>query len=332
MSGSNDPTNDVRPLLAGEGGGASHGVSGLRFGLGGAALETVRSKSSEFNLLAGGRGCELIEGCLQAGERLTLVPSDGAGGIEACYLLAGGLRCDLPAGAVDLVAGDYFSAAGLERPVIFTATDEARFLYVTSQPTFHEMSETVRELMRLAVEVEMKDGYTAEHCLRLQRLSFATGRVLGLDPHDLHLLDYGAYLHDVGKIRVPVEILQKPAKLDEDEWRLVRRHPTYGREMLDGTFMAEAGRIVEQHHERLDGSGYPNGIASDEIDTMAYIVAVADTYDAMTTDRSYRRALPAAEAFAELERHAGVHYPRDVVRAFRAAAREIEAGPAAGPA
>ena len=86
--------------------------------------------------------------------------------------------------------------------------------------------------------------------------------------------------------------------------------------MLDPTFLRPAGYVVEQHHERLDGSGYPYGLAGKEISTEASIVAVADTFDAMTTDRPYRKALSAETAFAELERFKGLHYPREVVRAF----------------
>ncbi|HZJ09449.1 MAG TPA: HD domain-containing phosphohydrolase, partial [Trueperaceae bacterium] len=119
-------------------------------------------------------------------------------------------------------------------------------------------------------------------------------------------------------------ILLKPGKLDEDEWRVIRKHPGYGRELLENTFMRIAGPIVEQHHERADGSGYPYGLAGDEILVEASIVAVADTYDAMTTDRPYRKGLPHEAAFAELDSLADSQHPREVVRAFRSAAARLE--------
>lgn len=170
----------------------------------------------------------------------------------------------------------------------------------------------------------MKDGYTADHCDRLQALSYATGLELGLSTSRLRLLDQGAYLHDVGKISVPIEILQKPSSLTSSEWDAIKRHPTAGRELLDKTFMKEAGKIVEQHHERLDGSGYPYGLAGSDVLIEATIVAVADTYDAMTTDRPYRRALSRDEALAEIQKYAGVHYPKEVVRAFMSAIKKLE--------
>jgi HD-GYP domain-containing protein (c-di-GMP phosphodiesterase class II) len=302
-------------------------VSGLQVRRKGEALETVTTKSMIIQLLVAG-GVEIAEGTLASGERITLIPA-GSGvddAVETYYLLSGKLARTGPEHRQELLGpGDYIVTRGLTEEVIFSAVEEVRFLYATTRPFFHEISQAHQELMRLAVEIEMKDGYTAEHCLRLQRLSFATGAEIGLSSHRLALLDQGAYLHDIGKVRVPLEILQKPAALTKAEWKVVKQHPIFGREMLEPTYVREAGPIVEQHHERLDGSGYPFGLAGDEILPEAYLVAIADTYDAMTTDRVYRKALPVAEAEAELRRYAGVHYPRELVSAFLSAVRRVEA-------
>jgi putative nucleotidyltransferase with HDIG domain len=269
---------------------------------------------------------EVHQVTLASGERITLLPPgpEDADAVEMYYVLDGTLAYQETDEAVTLGAGDYFVSQGLAQEAIFSAIGEVRLLYCTSKPFFHEISGKLKELMRLAVEVELKDGYTAAHCLRLQKLSFATGQEVGLNSHRLYLLSRGAYLHDVGKIRVPVEILQKPAALTPDEWTIIKQHPTFGRELLEATFVREAGEIVEQHHERMDGSGYPFGITSDEILPESYIVAIVDTYDAMTTDRVYRRARPVAEAKAELSTHAGVHFPRELVKAFLATVDRLE--------
>lgn len=293
----------------------------------GESLETVSSKAGEIRLLVSEGSTEVIEGVLGRGERITLTPA--AGSVETYYLLEGALRYD-PSGErrgrerpspLIVGPGDHIVTKALAEPVTFVAQRDVRFLYVTSQPIFHEVSQKVGELMRLSIEVEVRDGYTAEHCYRLQALSYATGRVLGLPPNRLYLLNFGAYLHDVGKIKVPAAILQKPAALTPDEWAIIKKHPTFGRELLESTFMSEAGAIVEQHHERSDGSGYPYGLSGDAILVEASIVAVADTYDAMTTDRPYRRASSPAEACAEIRRYAGRHYPVEVVEAFFEALR-----------
>ena len=282
----------------------------------GASLETVASRAGKVDLLVSAQDLEIVEGTLEKGERITLVPSAGA--VETYYILAGSLRGDLPVGPLNVRAGDLLITESLEAPLILSADEAVRFLYVTSRPTFHEISGRLGELMELAVEVEIKDGYTAEHCLRLQRLSFETGRELGLAPDRLRLLSYAAYLHDVGKIKVPTAMLEKPTELTQDEWALMRKHPTFGRELLETTFMREAGRIVEGHHERMDGSGYPYGLLDEDILLESYIVAVTDAYDAMTTERPYHRAVSHEEAVAELRRCAGLYYPAEVTEAFLA--------------
>ncbi len=288
----------------------------------GASLETVASRAGTIDLLVSAQSFEIIEGTLRKGERMTLLPSEGA--VEVYYLLEGSLRGDVPSGPLNVRVGDLLLTESLETPTILSADEDVRFLYVTSSPTFHEISGRLGELMELAVEVEIKDGYTAEHCLRLQRLAYETGRELGLTPDRLRLLSYAAYLHDVGKIKVPAAMLEKPAALTQDEWALMRQHPIFGRELLETTFMREAGRIVEGHHERMDGSGYPYGLAGGNILLESYIVAVADAYDAMTTERPYHKAVSHEEAVAEVRRCAGLHYPVEVTEAFFATLKKTE--------
>ena len=276
----------------------------------GESLETVASKAIEVQLLVAGQGLEIHQGILHKGERITLESVEQA--METYYILEGTLLC----GSEVLGAGDYLVTEALQGTYTLSARTDVQFLYLTSMPTFHRVSRELDELLQLAVEVEIKDGYTAEHCRRLQILSYAAGRELGLAQDRLFLLDYGAYLHDVGKVKVPVSILQKPSALTKAEWVIMKKHPIYGRELLEKTYLKKASTIVEQHHERLDGSGYPYGLSKDEILIESYIVAVADTYDAMTTDRPYRGALPPEEAFAELRKHADIYYPKEVVKAF----------------
>lgn len=295
------------------------GLPGLHVRRHGESLERVEGRLGALRLLVATE-MELVEGTLIAGERVTLVPDRTSTDLatEVYYLLSGRLARVGDDEAAPLGPGDYLVTRGIEEEVIFTALENVTFLYFTSRPFFHEIGGRLHELMRLAVEVEVKDGYTAEHCRRLMRLSFATGQTVGLDSHRLRLLDRAAYLHDVGKVKIPTEILQKPTALTDEEWAVVKQHPTFGREMLEQTFVHEAAPIVEQHHERLDGSGYPHGVAKEEILPESYIVAIADAYDAMTTDRVYRKAMSAAEAESELRRFSNIHYPKELVDAFLA--------------
>lgn len=305
---------------------AGRAPTGLRITGPSSSLESVVTKAGSLDLLASGHGVEVVRGSLQDGERLNFVPAEPGGprAIEVAVLIDGTLLLPDALGGGALAAGSVLSAEGLDEPVSFTARGDVSFLYVTSAPMFHHISHDMHELRRLAVDIEVTDGYTADHCDRLQRLSYATGRELGLNASQLYNLDFGAYLHDVGKIRVPTSILLKPGKLDAEEWAIIKQHPSHGRELLENTFMRVAGPIVEQHHERCDGSGYPYGLSGDEILIESAIVAVADTYDAMTSDRPYRKGLPPETAFEELESLADSQHPREVVRAFRSAATRLE--------
>lgn len=282
----------------------------------GESLEVTRSHTGEIHLLSTRYTAELVRTTMKVGKRITLTPAEDSRVTEIYFILKGMLRCDLPTGPLRISSGDYLIAEDLEQPVIFTTETNVEFLYLTSHPFFHHISSELHELRQLAVEVEQKDGYTANHCERLQSLSYTVGEVLGLPLYRLHYLDYGAYLHDVGKVDIPIEILNKPAALTPLEWDIIKKHPVFGREMVEQTFMKEAGPIIEQHHERLDGSGYPYGLSGDEILTESYIVAVADAYDAMTSNRPYRRALSHNEAVEELTRFAGQRYPSEIIRAF----------------
>ena len=304
-------------------------VPGLSLSKKGESLETVASPIVTLRLLFSLPHLEAIEGILAEGKRLTVVPPEDSYGdmVEAWYILEGSLYSDLAEQTLKVQAGDFIIAQNLQNTTIFFAKTNVRFLYISTLPTFHELSDSIGELKRLAVEVEMKDGYTADHCARLQSLSFATGKELGLPHYRLHLLDSGTYLHDVGKVKIPLEILNKPAKLTPEEFKIIQGHPTFGREMLDETWMRASGSIVEQHHERLDGSGYPYGLSGENILIESYIVAVADTYDAMTTNRPYRKGLRPKEAFAELQKFAGIHYPKEVVKAFFSAIKRVELRP-----
>lgn len=169
----------------------------------------------------------------------------------------------------------------------------------------------------LAEAVEKRDPYTGGHVRRVVYYSLLLGHEMGLDDEDLERLRITATLHDVGKIAVPDEVLRKPAPLDEEEIRIMRRHPEDGAAILSAVANLEHVLPgVRHHHERLDGRGYPDGLVDEQIPLAARIIAVADTYDAMTTSRPYRSALEASVAEEEIRRGAGTQFCPQVVAAF----------------
>ncbi|MDQ1560127.1 MAG: cyclic di-GMP phosphodiesterase [Pyrinomonadaceae bacterium] len=172
-------------------------------------------------------------------------------------------------------------------------------------------------LKALAAALETRDTDTHGHSERVVSFSLRLGRELKLDEEGLRSLEFGALLHDIGKIGIPDMILRKPAALSDEEWLTMRRHPALGQQILRGIeFLEGAARVVGQHHEKWDGTGYPLGLRAEEIDLNARIFAVADAFDAMVSTRVYRAGKPYAAAAEELERHAGRQFDPAVVAAF----------------
>ena len=167
--------------------------------------------------------------------------------------------------------------------------------------------------------LEADDEYTGgEHTDGVVEMAAGVGRVLGLDAARMQTLELGALLHDVGKLRVPNEIINKPGRLTEEEWVVMKRHPAFGEAMLlrVGGALAEAAPLVRGHHERFGGGGYPDGLVGAQIPLEARIIAVCDSFSAMTTDRSYRKGMGQAEAVAELRRCTPDQFDPAVVAAF----------------
>ncbi len=178
--------------------------------------------------------------------------------------------------------------------------------------------------------VEADDSYTGQHCRSVVALTLDVAERLGLSAERRRNLEFAALLHDVGKIAIPKEIINKPGKLDPHEWAIVKTHTIEGQRMLDqvGGFMREVGLIVRSHHERWDGGGYPDGLAGLEIPLEARIIACCDTWNAMRTDRPYRKALAYDIASAELTSNSGTQFDPSIVDILIGMV-EAEEGPAA---
>jgi HD-GYP domain-containing protein (c-di-GMP phosphodiesterase class II) len=163
--------------------------------------------------------------------------------------------------------------------------------------------------------VEADDGYTGEHSRGVVALCLEVGDQLGLDASRMRNLEFGALLHDVGKIPIPKEIINKPGKLDAREWTIIKTHTLEGQALLDkvGGFMRDVGLIVRSHHERWDGDGYPDGLAGEAIPLESRIISACDTWNAMRTDRSYRKRLTFEQAAAEMHSIAGSQLDPHVV-------------------
>jgi hypothetical protein len=172
-------------------------------------------------------------------------------------------------------------------------------------------------MIALARGAEAKDTDTGDHIVRVQLASAVLAEATGVSEEAASAIGWSAMLHDVGKLHVPDAILLKPGPLTAEEWELMRRHTTFGEQILrDGAAFEMARRIARWHHENIDGSGYPDGLRGEQIPFEARIVRVADAFDAMTHDRPYKRAISLDAAIDELQRCAGSQFDPELVRLF----------------
>lgn len=165
--------------------------------------------------------------------------------------------------------------------------------------------------------VEAKDPYTRGHSDRVSEYSVLIGKKLGLDEKTLHILKIGGLFHDIGKIGIPDSILLKESKLSDEEYSQIKNHPMIGVHMLgDAAIFTDILPIVKHHHERYDGRGYPSQLVGEDIPYVARIAAVADTFDAMTSKRSYRDSLPIDVVRSEIERCSGTQFDPNIAKVF----------------
>ncbi|HOW16942.1 MAG TPA: HD-GYP domain-containing protein [bacterium] len=184
-------------------------------------------------------------------------------------------------------------------------------LSVKNHEQFHDLVKVVLKALR------EKDQYTQEHSIRVVEYAIKIGEQLGLDKEQLRELELAAVLHDIGKIGIPDRILKKPGRLTKEEYAIMQEHSTRGEDMLKGIENLDVyKKYVRTHHERFDGFGYPDGLKEENIPLISRIIFVADTFDAMTSDRPYRKGMPIDVAVDEIIRCSGTQFDPKVVNAF----------------
>lgn len=218
--------------------------------------------------------------------------------------------------------GDELSAV---KDQLLVFARELNAMYLRERSRRRELEEALAKLSQSYAEsiamlgyvVEAKDSYTRAHLERTYEYALALTHRIDPELAADKVVGYGFLLHDVGKVAVPETILRKPGPLDEEEWRIMRRHPTEGEQIVQTMqFLQPALSVIRHHHERWDGAGYPDRLAGEDIPLAARIFAVADTFDAMTTDRPYRSGLGFEVAVEEIARCAGSQFDPGVVQEF----------------
>ncbi|KPU27244.1 hypothetical protein TR13x_05675 [Caloranaerobacter sp. TR13] len=213
-----------------------------------------------------------------------------------------------------IIALAYFALGAFAVVIFFGPLLLARYSYKLYMDMRHVYMETIQALTNA---MEAKDAYTRGHADRVGMYAVKLARALNLSDRKIENIKNAAILHDIGKIGIDDQILKKPGKLTEEEYQKIKQHPSIGAEILKGVnFLKEVSDIVRHHHERYDGKGYPDGLKENEIPVEAAILAIADVYDAMTSDRPYRKALSKEVALSEIEKNAGTQFNPEFAKMF----------------
>jgi len=239
--------------------------------------------------------------------------------VESYMLLNGVVEMEYEGKRHLLEVGEIIDASHYGHIISFYGKTEADILIKMSAESFEYTFLETQILQKEADSIALIDGYTYMHCNRIKDYSIEVWKHLDLPIESLSNLRWGAYFHDVGKRIVPLEILNKTGKLTAGEWEVMKSHTTEGAKIMREhtvKWLADTAFIVEQHHERYDGKGYPYGLKGDEIALESAIVSVVDAFDAMTTDRVYKKSLTIREAVKELENGKGTQFNPKVVDAF----------------
>jgi putative two-component system response regulator len=220
----------------------------------------------------------------------------------------------------------------LEKEVRAKTKELAEKNALLEQYSHHLEISTVNTILTLQTALEEKDNYTAGHTMRVTHYAVMIGQAMQLSADDMEVLEQASHLHDIGKLVIDVSWLQKPGPLSGREWELVKKHPAIGETILKPLiFLEREGKIIRHHHEREDGQGYPDGLTGSELDLLTKILIVADSYDAMTSMRAYKKNISRAEAMKELRRCAGSQFDPEVVETFIGILQELPANSPVDP-
>lgn len=284
-------------------------------------IDKTSKRSCELSLLAKSNGTEIMTYKIFKDKLFHIDPSDKKDAMEFFYIIDGTIEYEEEGKKIILNKEDYFYCHDITESIFFFAKTEVTLLYVSTQAVYKCISDEIKELNEVISKVEKKDIYTLHHSERVREYSRRIGEKLGFELERLENLVLASIYHDVGKVYIPDEVLNKPGRLTEEEMNYIKKHPVDGAKMihetyLNDTYLKNTYKIIEQHHERLNGSGYPYGLRGDEIMLEAKIIAVADSYDAMTSDRPYRDGMDYGLAAKELISMKGSHYDGNVVDVF----------------
>lgn len=267
-------------------------------------FDTPDISSAGSKLLVKCENVEIMEHTIIKGATVWLSPSEDESAIEFFYIHTGRIEIELDTETVNLESGDSVTIKSLKRNVMLKALTNASMVSVSTKPFYEEVHDFETYLKKLLTQINEKDHYTYQHSMNVMNYAVLISKAM-IEPNNnsetvLKDIVIASLFHDVGKCFTPDEILKKQGKLESEEMKVIRHHPVDTGRLLRKYYNNRIAEIAENHHERIDGSGYPFGLSGHELSTEAKILAVVDAFDAMTTDRGYNNVKSFADAAEEL--------------------------------
>ncbi|MBN2795665.1 MAG: HD-GYP domain-containing protein [Clostridia bacterium] len=275
-------------------------------------LKMYENRAGIFKLLINNEDLELFESNIYPGKSIICQPYESINSTNIIFLLEGKLFHTNERKFVN--TGDILFFKDLDVTHHLSVVKQTRLLMVRNSKHFIEQASTTDRIYEMIHQIQEKDQYTEDHSNNTGNLAVQIATMMKLSEKKIQNILLAGKIHDVGKLNIPIEIINKPGKLTVEEFEIVKKHSQYGYDIV----MKEIGKneiakIVLDHHERLDGSGYPNNLQGDEISIEARIMAVADSYDAMISSRPYKEPISVKDAIEDLRRNVGTWYDKDVV-------------------
>lgn len=259
-----------------------------------------------FELVVQENQTQVLVVMIEKGQKLYIEPGEEKETLEFIYIIQGHLRFKVDDEMVDLEAGDSFYTYKIKETVIAHVEETTKMLYYTTEQVYEKLEDNLKGLKEILLEIQNKDYYTEGHSTRVAMYAATLLQHCGKQVRSPKQLGYAAQLHDIGKCKIPDEILLKPGRLTPEERKEMNRHAEYSAYILKEQFGIEDTicHVAACHHERYDGSGYPYGLKGETIPIESRIIAIVDTFDAMTTDRPYQKARTPKEAVEEMQKFA----------------------------
>lgn len=279
------------------------------------AFEVFTNNAGIFKLLVQDEDIEIFESNINAGKSIICQPYESKNSINIMIVLKGKMFHTNERNIVS--SGDRITFKNLNMTHHLSVLENTRLLVIRNSKHFIKQASTTDLVYDLIHQIQTKDQYTEDHCNNTGNLAVQIATIMKLPESIIENILHAGKIHDVGKINIPENILNKPSKLSFEEYELIKQHPKDGHDIvLAATGNSELAKIVLDHHERLDGSGYPNKLKGNEISIEARIMAVVDSYDAIISNRPYKRTQTSNEALKDIKSKSGSLYDIDVVNAL----------------